>query len=72
MFPHARNPLPGSADLCFLTDQPMQQVVEHLVALGIEIVPGPVQRKGATGPLLSVYIHDPDGNLLEISKPVNR
>jgi catechol 2,3-dioxygenase-like lactoylglutathione lyase family enzyme len=70
IFPHARNPLPGSADLCFLTDVPMQQVVEHLHSLGIEILEGPVQKTGAAGPMFSVYIQDPDGNLLEIAKLV--
>jgi len=70
IFPHARNPLPGSADLCFLTDLPLLQVIEHFNSMGIEILNGPVQKTGATGPIFSVYIQNPDGNLLEIAKPV--
>jgi catechol 2,3-dioxygenase-like lactoylglutathione lyase family enzyme len=60
-------PIPGSADLCFLTNTPMAEVVEHLGANGIEILEGPVRRTGATGPLLSVYCRDPDQNLIEVS-----
>lgn len=71
IFPHARYPLPGSADLCFLTGVPIQQVVAHLESLGIRIHKGPVPRTGSTGPLLSVYIQDPDGNPLEIANLLN-
>ncbi|HEX6958404.1 MAG TPA: VOC family protein [Ferrovibrio sp.] len=65
--PKARQPLPGSADLCFLTRQPLEAVIARLRASGTEILEGPVRRTGATGPILSVYIRDPDGNLLEIA-----
>ena len=65
--PKAAAPTPGSADLCFLTNVPVAEVVEHLEANGIEIVEGPVRRTGATGPITSVYFRDPDGNLLEVS-----
>lgn len=65
--PKAAHPTPGSADVCFITDVPLQRVQEHLAACGIGIVEGPVRKTGAGGPLLSVYIRDPDGNLVEIS-----
>ena len=67
--PKARHAQPGSADLCFLTDRPLIQWQAHLTAQGVQIEEGPVQRTGATGPILSIYIRDPDGNLLEISNP---
>ena len=65
--PHARHPLPGSADICFLTETSMQQVIEHLNFHKITILAVPAERAGATGPLLSIYIQDPDSNLIEIS-----
>ena len=65
--PKAATPTPGSADLCFLTNVSVAEVVEHLEANGVEIVEGPVRRTGATGPITSVYFRDPDGNLLEVS-----
>lgn len=65
--PHAKHPLPGSADLCFISDTSMEQIIEHLNSCEISILEGPVKRTGATGLLLSIYIQDPDGNLLEIS-----
>lgn len=65
--PCADAPTPGSADLCLLTDTPIEDVIRGLTAAGVELVEGPVQRTGATGPILSVYVRDPDGNLLEIS-----
>jgi catechol 2,3-dioxygenase-like lactoylglutathione lyase family enzyme len=65
--PHARRPTPGSADLCLLTDVPIRRVVQHLQASGVPVEEGPVHRTGATSALLSVYVRDPDGNLVEIS-----
>ena len=65
--PKAAAPTPGSADLCFLTNSSVAEVVEHLEASGVEIIEGPVRRMGATGPITSVYFRDPDGNLLEVS-----
>jgi catechol 2,3-dioxygenase-like lactoylglutathione lyase family enzyme len=65
--PKARQPLPGSADLCFIAETPLAEVEAHLRACGIAVEEGPVRRTGATGPILSVYIRDPDGNLVEIS-----
>jgi catechol 2,3-dioxygenase-like lactoylglutathione lyase family enzyme len=66
--PHARQPTPGSADLCFISSTPISEVIAHLQTAGVPIEEGPVQRSGATGPITSVYFRDPDGNLLEVSK----
>lgn len=65
--PKAKNPTPGSADLCFVTDVPVAQVLEHLRASGVEVMEGPVERTGAVGAIISVYFRDPDGNLIEVS-----
>lgn len=68
--PHADTPKPGSADLCFLSRTPLDAWAQHLSAAGIPVEAGPVPRTGATGPITSLYIRDPDGNLVEISNPV--
>jgi len=68
--PKASNPTPGSADLCLIVDQPMDQVIATLQANDVAVVEGPVQRTGATGPIQSVYFRDPDGNLIEASNDV--
>ena len=65
--PHAVRPAPGSADLCLLTSAPPEQVVAHLRAEQVDIESGPVPRTGAQGVIRSVYVRDPDGNLVEIS-----
>ena len=65
--PKAAHPRPGSADLCFLSDTPLADWLAHFAALGIAPIEGPVARSGATGPLVSVYLRDPDGNLIEVS-----
>lgn len=65
--PHAKNPVAGSVDLCFITDQPLGDWQQHFVNHGVEIEDGPVRKTGANGPLLSIYIRDPDDNLIEIS-----
>lgn len=70
--PHAAAPTRGSADLCFLTDVPLDEVIAHLRACGVAIEEGPVMRTGATGPIRSVYLLDPDGNLIEVSNRVAR
>lgn len=69
--PKAATALPGTADLCFLVEPPIAQVVERLGAADIAIIEGPVERTGAQGTLLSVYCRDPDGNLVELSNLVS-
>jgi len=65
--PKAAIAIPGSADLCFIADDPMDVVVADLAASGIAVEEGPVPRTGARGPITSVYIRDPDRNLIELS-----
>jgi len=65
--PHARQPTPGSADLCFITTDSIDDVMAHLTNAGVRIEEGPVERSGATGAITSVYFRDPDGNLIEVS-----
>lgn len=65
--PKAARPTPGSADLCLITETPIELVVAELSEHGVPIEEGPVTRTGATGPILSVYLRDPDDNLIEIS-----
>ncbi len=68
----ARVPTPGSLDLCFLSSVPLDEVVARLRAHNIPIEEGPIERTGARFAIRSVYVRDPDGNLIEISEPVNR
>ena len=68
--PKADTPTPGSADLCFLTETSLKDWEKHLKKRLISVEDGPVARTGATGPVMSLYIRDPDGNLIEISHPV--
>ena len=68
--PKADKPMPGSADLCFVSSVPLQEIIAHLQQAEIQILEGPVQRTGAVGPIMSVYIRDPDLNLVEISNYV--
>jgi catechol 2,3-dioxygenase-like lactoylglutathione lyase family enzyme len=65
--PKAHLPIPGSADLCFISSTPMSEIIQHLGEQQVEIILGPVQRTGAAGALESVYFRDPDGNLIEVS-----
>jgi catechol 2,3-dioxygenase-like lactoylglutathione lyase family enzyme len=66
---YAAYPTPGSLDICFLADRPLDEVIAHLREAGIAIELGPVKRTGARFPLRSVYVRDPDQNLVEISEP---
>lgn len=66
--PKAKTPLPGSADLCFVAALPLAQVRARLDQAGVAIVDGPVARTGAVGPITSLYVRDPDGNLIELSR----
>ena len=63
----AGTPLPGSADVCFITSVPVADVVAHLKSVGVPIIEGPSLRAGACGPIMSVYFRDPDQNLVEVS-----
>jgi catechol 2,3-dioxygenase-like lactoylglutathione lyase family enzyme len=65
--PKAEHPTPGSADLCFIADDSLDDVAAHLQACGIAIEEGPITRTGARGPITSLYIRDPDRNLIELS-----
>ena len=65
--PKARYPTMGSADLCFIAATPLTEVITQLEALNVQIRLGPVSRTGAGGPIQSIYIRDPDENLIEIS-----
>lgn len=67
--PKAHLPVSGALDLCFVADRRLDQVIEALSARGLSIIEGPVMRTGATGPIRSIYLRDPDLNLIEISEP---
>ncbi len=68
--PKAARATPGSADLCFLVDRPLDDVAAALDRHGIAIVEGPVDKTGAQGPIRSLYCRDPDGNLIELSQMI--
>ncbi|CAI4284086.1 CQI_4a_G0005090.mRNA.1.CDS.1 [Saccharomyces cerevisiae] len=68
--PKAQKPTAGSADLCFISEEPLNNLVTHLESLDVPIEEGPVIRTGAVGSILSVYIRDPDGNLIEIANKI--
>ena len=65
--PKAHRATSGSADLCFITETPLPEVIRHLGECGVEIIEGPVGRTGAVGRIVSVYFRDPDLNLIEVS-----
>ena len=65
--PKAQYPTPGSADLCFITEYPIEQLKSDFQKNGVKIVAGPVMRNGAEGKIYSLYVRDPDQNLVEIA-----
>ena len=65
--PKARHPAPGSMDLCFIVDDPIEDALAQLAAAGVAVEEGPVARTGAIGEIVSCYLRDPDGNLIELS-----
>ncbi len=65
--PQAKQATPGSMDICFVSQSPMDDVIKNLLLHGVKIELGPVQRTGAEGNMTSVYIRDPDENLIEIA-----
>ena len=67
--PISATPTPGGLDLCLRCQLPLDEFKQHLDVLGIEVELGPVARQGANGAIESVYLRDPDGNLLEICRP---
>ncbi len=69
--PKAANPMPGSEDICFITHIPLEQVITHMKLCGVEIIEGPVTKTGAKGSIQSIYVRDPDGNLIEISNYID-
>lgn len=62
----ARDTVPGSGNFCVLTELPTDAILAHLAREGVTVIEGPGERAGATGTILSVYFHDPDGNLVEL------
>ena len=70
--PKAAQPTPGSADLCIVAMTPLAEVVAHLERENVTVIEGPVERLGTLGKLLSIYVRDPDGNLIELSNYVGK
>ena len=65
--PHAQNPISGAVDICFLSDTPIEEWIKLFTQYSIHVEEGPIAKTGATGPLCSIYVRDPDGNLIEVS-----
>jgi len=65
--PKALRPTAGAADLCFVARDSLMKIMSHLDLCGVKIIEGPVERTGAMGPVTSIYIRDPDQNLIEIA-----
>jgi len=65
--PKANRPVPGSGDLCFVTETKLEVAMEHVRSQGVDILEGPVLRTGAVGSIISFYFRDPDKNLIEVA-----
>ena len=65
--PHAQNPISGAVDICFLSDTPIEEWTKIFTQYSIPVEEGPIAKTGATGPLYSIYVRDPDGNLIEVA-----
>ncbi|ELV09216.1 Glyoxalase domain-containing protein 5 [Tupaia chinensis] len=69
--PKAAHPVPGSLDICLITEVPLEEIIQHLKACDVPIEEGPVPRTGAKGPIMSIYFRDPDRNLIEVSNYIS-
>jgi catechol 2,3-dioxygenase-like lactoylglutathione lyase family enzyme len=65
--PKAAQPRPGTQDICLISTSSLPEVIGWLRGAGVAIIEGPVPRAGALGPMESVYLRDPDGNLIEVA-----
>lgn len=65
--PKANKPIPGSIDICLITETAINEVIDELRLAGVSLIEGPVRRTGASGPIMSIYFRDPDLNLIEVS-----
>ena len=68
--PKAHLPVPGALDVCFIVGQSLESMIAHVQSCGWPIVEGPVERTGATGRIRSIYLRDPDLNLIELAEPL--
>ncbi|XP_062040203.1 glyoxalase domain-containing protein 5 [Lepus europaeus] len=69
--PKAAHPIPGSLDICLITEVPLEEMIQRLKAYDVSIEEGPVPRTGAKGPIMSIYFRDPDRNLIEVSNYIS-